>query len=114
MSNTTGNWLSGLSFGYGKSLPLILQTETAECGLACLAMVLGYHGVQTDLATLRTRHAVSLKGMPLERIDLTPKNITQGLEILRDLKNLETILAGNNAWPAEEFWARYDKGEFRK
>ena len=65
MSNITGNWLSGLSFGYGKSLPLILQTETAECGLACLAMVLGYHGVQTDLATLRTRHAVSLKGMPL-------------------------------------------------
>ena len=65
MSNSTGNWFSSLSFGYGKSLPLILQTETAECGLACLAMVLGYHGVQTDLATLRTRHAVSLKGMPL-------------------------------------------------
>ncbi|MES2414659.1 MAG: peptidase domain-containing ABC transporter [Pseudomonadota bacterium] len=57
--------LSGLSFGFGRSLPIILQTETAECGLASLAMVLCYHGVNTDLATLRSRHAVSLKGMPL-------------------------------------------------
>jgi ABC-type bacteriocin/lantibiotic exporter with double-glycine peptidase domain len=44
---------------------VILQTEAAECGLACLAMVLGYHGVITDLATLRARHAISLKGMSL-------------------------------------------------
>jgi len=26
-------------------VPLILQTEAAECGLACLAMVAGAHGV---------------------------------------------------------------------
>ena len=29
--------------------------------------------------------------MPLEDIRLTPKNITQGLDILRDMKSLKTI-----------------------
>ena len=58
-------WFDALAWGFRRRLPVILQTEAAECGLACLAMVLGYHGVSTDLATLRTRHAVSLKGMTL-------------------------------------------------
>jgi ATP-binding cassette subfamily B protein RaxB len=58
-------WTDALSLGLRKRVPVILQTEAAECGLACLAMVLGYHGVTTDLATLRTRHAISLKGMTL-------------------------------------------------
>jgi Leucine-rich repeat (LRR) protein len=55
-----------------------------------------------------------LQGMPLEEIRLTPKNITRGLDILRDMKRLKTIgIAWNQAWPAAEFWERYDKGEFK-
>jgi len=55
-----------------------------------------------------------LQAMPLEEIRLTPKNITRGLDILRDKKNLKTIGIdyGDKAWPAAEFWERYDKGEF--
>ena len=49
----------------GTQVPLILQTEAAECGLACLAMVAGAHGLDTDLATLRQRFSVSLKGATL-------------------------------------------------
>ncbi len=59
------SWTDQLSFGLGRQLPVILQTEAAECGLACLAMVLSHHGVVTDLPTLRTRHAVALTGMTL-------------------------------------------------
>ena len=44
---------------------MILQTEAAECGLACLAMVAGAHGLQTDLPALRRRFALSLKGLTL-------------------------------------------------
>ena len=40
----------------------ILQSEAAECGLACLAMVSGAHGLHIDLAELRRRFSVSLKG----------------------------------------------------
>ncbi len=28
-----------LNFGWGQRLPLVLQSEEAECGLACLAML---------------------------------------------------------------------------
>ena len=31
----------GLHLGWGRRLPMALQTEAAECGLACLAMVAG-------------------------------------------------------------------------
>jgi ATP-binding cassette subfamily B protein RaxB len=43
-------------------VPLLLQSEAAECALACLAMVVGAHGHRTDLATLRQRFSLSLKG----------------------------------------------------
>jgi serine/threonine protein kinase len=56
-----------------------------------------------------------LQGMPLEDIRLTPKNITRGLDILRDMKSLKTIgISWNQFWPAVEFWERYDRGEFKE
>ena len=67
-------WLESLSLGLRRKLPVILQTEAAECGLACLAMVMGYHGVITDLATLRARHAISLKGMTLASLAKLDRN----------------------------------------
>ena len=64
MSGT--GWLDGLRMGLGgRHLPMILQTEAAECGLACMAMVAAHHGLQSDLPTMRRRFSVSLKGMTL-------------------------------------------------
>ena len=58
--------LDRLRFGFaGARLPMLLQTEAAECGLACLAMVAGHHGLRTDLPTLRQRFSLSLKGATL-------------------------------------------------
>src|SRR3954451_9047965 len=54
-----------LDVGGRSRLPSILQTEAAECGLACLAMVAGFHGHGIDLNTLRRRYPVSLKGVTL-------------------------------------------------
>lgn len=45
-----------------RRVPLLLQTEAAECALACLAMVAAAHGHRTDLPTLRQRFSLSLKG----------------------------------------------------
>jgi ATP-binding cassette subfamily B protein RaxB len=45
-----------------RRVPLLLQTEAAECVLACLAMVAAAHGHRTDLSTLRQRFSLSLKG----------------------------------------------------
>ena len=49
-------------------LPVIQQNEIAECGLACLAMIARYHGHDVDLASLRRRFPVSLKGASLSRL----------------------------------------------
>jgi len=50
----------------GVRLPLILQTEAAECGLACLAMVAAFHGEGAGLAPLRRRFGLSLRGASLK------------------------------------------------
>ncbi len=57
-----------LNFQGGKSLPAILQTEAAECGLACLAMIASYHGFETDLASMRRRFAISTRGVTLKSL----------------------------------------------
>lgn len=92
------NVLQGLDLGVGKKLPLVLQTEAAECGLACLAMVASYHGYRTDLSNLRRRFSVSLKGMDLPqliqvagRMDLSCRPLRAELEFLRQL-SLPAIL----------------------
>ncbi|MGN6233777.1 MAG: peptidase domain-containing ABC transporter [Trinickia sp.] len=58
----------GLSFGVASKLPMLVQAEASECGLACLAMIAGYYGHHVDVPTLRGRFATSLKGIALPRI----------------------------------------------
>jgi ATP-binding cassette subfamily B protein RaxB len=52
----------------GRTTPLIQQSEASECGLACLAMVAGFHGLDTDLPALRRRFSLSLKGVTLKTL----------------------------------------------
>ncbi len=59
---------SPLRFSWRNRMPVVLQTEAAECALACLAMVASYHGYESDLPTLRRRFSISLKGATLARL----------------------------------------------
>src|SRR5699024_26085 len=67
--------------------------EAAECGLACVAMVAGYHGHEINLLALRRRYAISLKGTTLaqlikmaERMHLSARALRLDLESLGKLK----------------------------
>ncbi len=51
-----------------KRLPMIYQSESSECSLACLAMVAGYYGLKTTLLELRERYAISMKGATLRDV----------------------------------------------
>jgi ATP-binding cassette subfamily B protein RaxB len=62
------SFIDQISFGYRRKLPIILQTETTECALACLGMVAGFHGHNIDLASLRRQYQVSLKGSTLANV----------------------------------------------
>ncbi|HEX6374421.1 MAG TPA: peptidase domain-containing ABC transporter [Allosphingosinicella sp.] len=57
-----------LGFFSRSRVRLVRQTEVAECGLACLAMVAGYHGLDVDLGTLRRRYQPSLRGASLRSL----------------------------------------------
>jgi len=53
---------------FTRRVPLILQSEAPECGIACVAMVAGYHGFRTDLSAMRLRLSPSMKGVTLQHI----------------------------------------------
>jgi ATP-binding cassette subfamily B protein RaxB len=57
-----------LNFSRGPRLPLVLASEAAECGLACITMIARYHGHDVDLNGLRQRFALSLSGMSLRSL----------------------------------------------
>lgn len=60
------------------SLPVILQGEHSECGLACIAMISGFHGHAIDIALLRARAGASPRGTSLR--DLIRIGALIGLE----------------------------------
>src|SRR5262245_54886588 len=85
--------MRSLFFSGRTTTPVILQTEAAECGLACLAMVLGFHRYRTDLTTLRARHSISLKGTTLAnlitlagRMDLSSRPLRLDMDSLAKLQ----------------------------
>jgi ATP-binding cassette subfamily B protein RaxB len=81
-----------VNFSSRRRLPLVLQTEATECGLACLAMVAGYHGHRVDLNTLRRRHPVSLKGVTLKSLMLLAGHLKLACRPLRfDLHHLRDL-----------------------
>ncbi len=51
-----------------RRVPLRLQSEAGECGLACLAMIAGFHGNALTLAELRRREGSSLRGSTLGQL----------------------------------------------
>src|SRR3954464_11085706 len=79
--------VGALRFGGGRALPVFLQTEAAECGIASLGMVANFHGHRVDLAALRRRFTVSLKGatfpylmQPASRLHLAPRPLRLELD----------------------------------
>jgi ATP-binding cassette subfamily B protein RaxB len=82
-----------LSFFRRGKVRLVRQTEAAECGLACLAMTAGFHGLDVDIGTLRRKFSISLRGAPLrllirmaEQLGLMARAVKLPLEDLRHLQ----------------------------
>lgn len=77
----------------GRRLPVILQAEQSECGLACLAMVLNFHGHRCDLNTLRarvgsTQQGLTLKGLirQADRLELSARPLRVEMAELKQLQ----------------------------
>ncbi|MCE2392673.1 MAG: hypothetical protein J4G09_14545 [Proteobacteria bacterium] len=82
-----------LHFGLGRRLPVVHQSETSECGLACLAMVGSYFGHDLDLPGLRKRFPIGARGMRLsdlmrvaERLGLASRPLRLEVEQIGQLQ----------------------------
>lgn len=91
--------IESLSRRYG-SLPIILQTERAECGLACLAMVASFYEYRTDLNSLRRDHYISARGAALGELI----NIASKLSLSARALRLELEDLGQLQTPAIHHW----------
>lgn len=70
----------------------ILQAESAECGLASLAMVANAHGLRVGLPELRRRFSLSLKGAKLSNLIHIAQQIGFQTRPLRlDMKDLDKL-----------------------
>jgi len=75
-----------------RKLPVILQTEMTECGLACLAMIARYHGHDIDLNVLRRKHLVSMTGASLKSVISVADGLQLSSRPLRlDMDHLEKL-----------------------
>ena len=115
--NLAGTKVSDVGLAHFKDCKNLkhLYVDRTQVGDAGLANFKGMRLMELNIDNTAITDLTPLQGMPLEEIRLTPKNITRGLDILRDMKSLKTIGVENgHSWPAAEFWERYDKGEFKE
>jgi ATP-binding cassette, subfamily B, bacterial CvaB/MchF/RaxB len=89
--STTAHLLDG-AIARRRQTPVVLQTESAECGLACLAMIAGHFGHRLDLPALRTRYSLSLKGMTMRDIVRVASQLRLSTRALRaEVSNLSQL-----------------------
>jgi ATP-binding cassette, subfamily B, bacterial CvaB/MchF/RaxB len=104
-----------LNFRGRARLPVMLQTEAAECGIACLAMIASYFGHRIDLDTLRRRHPVSLKGMTLRALIETARHLELACRPLRiELAHLSQLrMPAILHWDMNHFVTRQPAERYR-
>lgn len=80
-------------FASRHTLPVILQSERAECALACLAMIASYHGRRTDLNAMRQHYPISSRGASLRDLQGIARRLSMQTRALRlepsDLSTLQ-------------------------
>ncbi|OAI53474.1 hypothetical protein AYO44_15955 [Planctomycetaceae bacterium SCGC AG-212-F19] len=85
-----------------------------SCNVQDLTPLRGMPLTGLDLSNNPVQDLTPLEHMKLTVLGFTPKNITKGMEVIRQMKSLQTIsLSRNVKFPATEFWKRYDAGEFK-
>lgn len=82
-----------LNFSLRKKIPVILQSESAECGIACITMISCYYGLNIDLFNFRKRYGSPSQGFTLlslsnnaERAGLKSRALSLDLDEINQLK----------------------------
>ncbi|WP_454889981.1 peptidase domain-containing ABC transporter [Serratia quinivorans] len=85
--------VSQLDMRLRHQVPLVHQTESSECGLACLAMICGHYGKNIDLISLRQQFNLSARGTTLsgltgiaEKLGMATRPLSLDLDEIGALK----------------------------
>ncbi|MDC9606359.1 peptidase domain-containing ABC transporter [Xenorhabdus griffiniae] len=84
--------ISGFFESFTKKLPVIMQTEVTECGLACLAMIATWYDRVTDVYSMRKIFDVSSNGMSLRQLITAAGRINMNARAMRlELEELRCV-----------------------
>lgn len=105
--------ISDISVLTGKRLVSLDLEGTTVADLRALA---GMKSLQRlNIARSDISDLTPLKGLTLTRLIFTPQRITKGLDAVREMKTLTELdveLRDSDRLTPEEFWKRYDAGQF--
>lgn len=95
-----------------------MQLITLHCSktqVSDLRPLVGMPLKELLLMETRVTDLTPLAGMKLEIFSVTPSNITKGIEIIRAMKTIGRITTQDHNWmKPDQFWKKYDAGEFNK
>jgi len=100
-----------------KGMSLTLLTINTNPQIRDLAPLAGMKLTVLDILGCGQVHDLTpLQGMSLDEMYLTPKHISRGMDGLRTMKSLKMIAVGlgpKERFSADQFWKKYDAGEFK-
>jgi Leucine-rich repeat (LRR) protein len=98
-----------------KGMPL-KQLHCGRTYVSDLSPIKGMRLTRLSIGGAPITDLTPLREMNLHEIFLTPKNITKGIDAIRQMKSVEFIGTwdANSKLPPDEFWKKYDAGEFNK
>jgi ATP-binding cassette, subfamily B, bacterial CvaB/MchF/RaxB len=87
------------------ALPMIYQIETAECGLACLAMIANYYGKFSDVRTLREALNTAAGGASVKHLLQAAQRVgLQGRVLKLELQEIDQLtLPAILHWDTDHF-----------
>lgn len=85
--------IKNFDFAIRRRVPVIHQTESAECGLACLSMICSFYGKNIDMINFRRQFNLSARGMTLgslsavaHRINMSTRAVSLDLDEMKALR----------------------------
>lgn len=105
MRATVAGWRNVLGAGRRRRIPVRFQSQRSDCGPACLAMVLAYHGIHADLDQLRREANADPDGVSARTVlETARRHGLSGKAVRTGLKGLGLLPAGTILfWGARHF-----------
>ena len=92
--------MSGIEWPWNAAMRPMLQSEAAECGLTCVAMIAAHHGHRVNVGGLRRRFPSSMKGATIAE----PIDVASNLELSPRALRLEIDELPKLQLPAVLHW----------